>query len=327
MDLLPAAMMWVATVGGMLLSAALSWFALIAVIRLVLGLHTPVTVALLLTRLSAATAERRPWEPVLRGLRPLLPWPWPWRLGQAADQLAAGVDPAAVLANSRLLPTPLRAQAAQALRQGPEVFRLWCTGLVEQPPMNPFVVRQVALIVAELSALLLVMHFLLRVVYPKWEMIALETGMRFTPSMHAASWVYRWEDPLLVVAVLLVVVVVGECAAWAWRRARRHQAARLLLAGTAAGLPEAALGSSAAPHPDPDFAQLAAAAGWSAATPAELARQLARADYRQRRRAAWLPALVSAVLPLLLAVPVGALVIGTMSLLVELIYRIESLPR
>ena len=320
-----ATLMWIVIAGLLLLGGLLCWQALTATLRLCLALHTPGMIALLLERLAAATAARRPWEPELRALRPLLPWPWPWRLQRAAGQLAAGMAPADMLATGRLLPAPLRIQAAHALRQGPEVFQVWCAGLAGLQPVHPLLARQLAFILAEFSVVLLVAHFLIASVFPKWRAITLDLHMAGTPLLDVMDALRAWEGPLLLGAGGLVLLLTALLADQAWRAARRRQAARLLLAGSATRLPEAALGGSTGggTSGSGDFAQLAAAAGLAATTPAELARAIQRDDFRRRRRAAWLPAVSPALLPLLLAIPVGVLVVGVMRMLLQILAQAE----
>ena len=85
-----------------------------------------------------------------------------------------------------------------------------------------------------------------------------------------------------------------------------------------ARLPEAALGA------DTGFAALCATVGWKAATPAELARALARDDLREAQRAAWMPSLLASLAPVVVALPIGALIIGTMQLLISFLTQFEQ---
>lgn len=302
---------------GILLGGLLSWHVLVAVVRLLLAWYTPHAVDLLLERLAEATVARQPWEPVLRGLRLPLPWPWPWRLQHAANQLQAGRSPAEVLAHGRLLPASLRAQAVRALDQGPEIFYQWSLAVRSQMPTSPVLVRQGTFLLAELVAIIVLLHFMIIVIFPQWERIILELGMAQPLMLRGARWFAHYEAPVLLAVMACVIAVAAAALAWSWRQKRRTAAARLLLVGSAARLPEAALGAS------DDFATVCAAAGWRADTPAALARAVIRADIRQQRRAAWLPALFAALGPLLLALPVGALVLGTMQLLITLLNQIE----
>ncbi len=311
--------LFVLTVVGSLLTGLLLWQILVAFVRWFLALHSPAMVALVVERLVIATRARQPWEPVLRGVRLLLPWPWPGRLSQAADQLAAGVDPAQVLVNSRILPAAIRQQAARALGQGPEAFCVWAAGLAARPPVHSLMVRQLAFALAQLFALGALMLFITMFVFPKYSQIFYELGVPLTPMLRYTYAVNQWFVPLLAGAFVVLLVVTGGLTNWAWRRTRRRLAARLLLIGTSARLPESALGASAT-----SFTGLAAAAGWSATTPAELTRALTHAEYREQRRAAWMPAVIAAMMPLVVALPVGALVIGVMHALLNVLYLLVA---
>ena len=90
MDWIPPLIVLVGTFTGVLLGLLVCWQLLVAIMRVVLVAHTTSAVSLLLARLAAAVREGRAWEPVLRGLRLEMAWPWPWRLGRAVERLAAG---------------------------------------------------------------------------------------------------------------------------------------------------------------------------------------------------------------------------------------------
>lgn len=317
-DLIPL-LPFVLTVVGSLLTGLLVWQILVEFVRWFLALHSPATVALVIERLVIATRARQSWEPALRGVLLLLPCPWPQRLSQAADQLAAGVDPAQVLVNSRLLPKAIRRQAASALGQGPDAFCVWAAGLAGRPPVHSLVLRQLAFALAQIIALCGLMFFIAEFIFPKYAQIFYELGVPLTPMLRYMYAVNQWFVPLLVGAFAALLVVTGVVTNWAWRRTRRRLAARLLLIGASARLPESALGASAT-----SFAGLAAAAGWNATTPAELTRKLAHAEFREQRRAAWMPAVIAAVTPLIVAIPVGALVIGIMHALMNVVFQIEA---
>ena len=310
-------LMTVGIIAGTLLGAMLAWHLLVAVVRLLLAWYTPAAVDLLLERLAAATVARRPWEPVLLGLRLTLPWPWPWRLLHATRQLQAGMPPTEVLARGRLLPAVLRAQSAQALAQGPEAFSQWTLAIRSQSSTSHVPVRQGTFLLAEFAAIIAVLQFMIIFIFPMWEKIILEIGMPQPLLLHCARWFAHYEAPVLLGLMACLIALAATALAWNWRHKRRLAAARLLLVGSAARVPEAALGVG------DDFATVCAAAGWRADTPASLARAVIRADIRQQKRAAWLPALFAALGPLLLALPVGALVLGTMQVLITLLNQIE----
>ncbi|MEK7412961.1 MAG: hypothetical protein AAB263_06565, partial [Planctomycetota bacterium] len=278
----------------------------------------PNTVALLLGRLSDATRQQRPWAPVLRGLRLEMPWPWPFRLGKAADGLAAGQDAADVLASSNLLPSSLRTQAAQALRQGPEAFMQWCTAITRGSTTNPLAVRQQAFLLAELAAIIALLHFLNVYIFPSFERMIRELNLTPPPLLVSMRWFAELEVPLLLGVISLVISVIIAVLTRRWQRRRRHAAARLLLIGSQARLPESALGNATA------FPALCNAAGWRATTPAELARELARAEMGEAQRAAWLPSVLAAAAPLLAAIPIGLMIIGVMQMLLSILYQIEA---
>ena len=303
---------------GSLLALLLVWQAAVALIRQAFAAHTPLSVTILLLRLAEATKHHRPWEPVLRGLLLELPWPWPWRLAQAADRLQAGILPAEILVTSRLLPANLRAQAAQALGQGPDVFVHWCMAITRRSHDTQFSVRQGSFLLAELAAVMGMMHFLLICIYPAFEKIMRELNITAPGWTKAVNLLITWEIPGMLMMISLAVGGWMLTLAWRWQRRRHQAAAYLLLAGSSARLPETVLGSAG------DFTALCQAAGWTATTPVELARAVRQAELKESQREAWLPAMVAALAPILAAIPIGALVIGIMHLLLTILYAIET---
>lgn len=319
-DFIPPMLVFAGSAAGILLGVLLSWHVLFATGRLIAGAHAGPAVSLLLARLAAATRAGRDWRGVLIGLRLELPWPWPWRLGHAAERLAAGEAPETVLASADLLPAPLRAQAAQAVRQGPSAFAAWCDSIAEQAAANPLAVRQQVFLVTEGLALAGLFWFLGVFIFPKFTVILADLGIKPPPLLLCADALAAWWFELTCLGMLVWGALWAALSAWRWRRRRRLAAGRLLLAGCAASLPEAALGAPG------DFAACCAAAGWTAADPASLARQVAVAERREAWRAAWLPALLAALAPLLAAIPVGLVVIGIMHLLVSIVMGLEPSP-
>lgn len=305
---------------GVLLGILVSWQALVAIGRLILATHSTSAVSLLLARLSAAVREGRSWEPVLRGLRLEMPWPWPWRLGRAADHVAAGMLPAEVLATSGLLPAGLRAQAAQALHQGPGAFSQWCAAIADRERSNPLAVRQQAFLMAEGAAVVGMLWFLSTFILPKFEWILYDLGLPAPPLLAAYKALLPFAMPLLFAAIVAAMAGWSLVLALRWRRRRRQASARLLLVGSLARLPEAALGQAGG------FAELCAAAGWRAMDPADLARRLAEEERREAMRNAWVPSLVAAFAPIVAAVPIGVVVIGIMQLLLSLLASVEVQP-
>ena len=303
---------------GILLCVLVSWQALVAISRLILATHSTSAVSLLLARLAAAVREGRTWEPVLRGLRLEMPWPWPWRLGRAADRLAAGMLPAEVLATSGLLPAGLRVQAAQALHQGPGAFEQWCAAVADREPVNPLAARQQAFLLAECAAVVAVLWFLTVFILPKFEWILLDFGIQAPPMLAAFSLMLPYAMPLIFTAAVAGMAGWSLVLANRWRRRRRHAAARLLLVGSLARLPEAALGQAGG------FAELCVAAGWRAVDPADLARRLAGEERREALRNAWLPSVIATIAPIIAAVPIGIVVIGIMQLLISLLTSVEA---
>jgi hypothetical protein len=316
-DIISLLMFFASTVGA-LLGLLLAWQALVAIGRLILASHSTAMVSLLLERLSAAMREGRTWGPALRGLRLEMPWPWPWRLGRAADQMEAGMLPAEVLATSSLLPTGLRAQAAQALHQGPGAFAQWCAAIAARERTNPLIIRQQAFLLAEGAAVVGMLCFLSVFILPKFEQIMLDLAIPPPPMLVAWQCLLPLATPLLAAAVAAGMILWSLVLARRWRRRRRQAAARLLLAGSLARLPEAALGAAGG------FTELCAAAGWQATDPAELARRLADEERRDAMRQAWLPSLAAAFAPVVVAVPIGLVVIGIMQILVSLITSVEA---
>ena len=315
-----ALFMVVGSTVGVLLGILVSWQALVAVTRLILATHSTSAVSLLLARLSAAVQDGRTWGPVLRGLRLEMPWPWPWRLGRAADHLEAGMLPAEVLATSSLLPSGLRAQAAQALHQGPGAFAQWCTAIADREQANPLAVRQQAFLLAEGAAVVGMLWFLSTFILPKFEWILRDLGLPAPPLLAAFNSLLPYAIPLLVAAVAAAMTIWSLVLAMRWRRRRRQAAARLLLAGSLARLPEAALGAAGG------FSELCASAGWQATDPADLARRLAVEERSEAMRNAWLPSLVAAFAPVIAAIPIGLVVIGIMQLLLSLLASVEVQP-
>ena len=320
LDLIPPMLVFAGSAAGMLLGALVAWQLVVAVGRLVGGAHTGPAVSLLLARLAAATREGRDWRAVLIGLRLELPWPWPWRLGRAADRLAAGEPPDVVLAEASLLPAPLRAQAAQAVRQGPSAFAAWCESIADQAAVSPLARRQQTFLITEGLILASLFWFLTIFIFPKFTMIISDLGLRPPPLLTITDALASWWIELMGFAILAGAALWVAVSAWRWRCRRRLAAAHLLLVGCAARLPEAALAGEG------DFAARCAAAGWTASDPATLARQVARAETRAGLRAAWLPALLAALAPLLAAIPVGLVVVGIMHLLVSIITGLEPPP-
>lgn len=319
MDHIPTILLIAGSVTGVLLASLLAWQLVAAIGRLVMAVHTSATIDLLLARLAAATRATQPWDPVLRGLRLEMPWPWPWRLGRAAERIAAGQDAAAVLETSSLLPLQLRVQAAQALRQGPDAFTTWCDAIIGRTSQHPLAARQYALLLAECVAMTALIHFLIVFIMPKFEQIFRDIGVPTTALFAVTRWLSDWWSALLLAVSVGITVVWSATLAQRWRTRRRQAAARLLLAGSAARLPEAALGDG------DGFAGLCHAAGWDATTPVELARALARDEDREAMRAAWLPSLLATCTPLAAAVPVAAMAIGIMHMLITLLTQAEAL--
>lgn len=317
LDFIPELLVFTGCTVGVLLGLLVCWQLLLAIVRLVLAAHTTTAVSLLLARLGAAVREGRSWEPVLRGLRLEMPWPWPWRLGRAVESLQAGTPPAEVLAGSGLLPASLRAQAAQALHQGPAAFAQWCDAVADRAPPNPLAVRQQAFLLAECAAVLAVLWFMSTFIFPKFEQILWELGVPPPPLLRICGSLQDYTLPCIVGIVTVAATLWSVGLAAAWRRRRRQAAGRLLLAGSIARLPEAALGGAGG------FAELCAAAGWRAGDPAGLARQLARAETRDALRRAWLPSVLAAVTPLVAAIPVGLMIIGMMQVILRILTSIE----
>lgn len=315
---IPGILLVAGSITGFLLTALLAWQLIAAAGRLILAAHTPATVDLLLARLAAAARAAQAWDAILRGLRLEMPWPWPWRLGQAADRIAAGQDAAEVLETSTLLPRELRAQAAQALRQGPDAFAVWCDAIIGRSAPHPLAARQYALLLAECAAMTVVIQFLTVFVMPKFEQVFRDLGLQPTPLFTMTRWLSDWWSTLLLALVVGIAAIWTAMLARRWRTRRRQAAARLLLAGSDARLPEAALGD------DDGFPGLCRAAGWDAASPAGLARALARDEDREAMRAAWLPSIISTCTPLAAAVPVAAMAIGIMHMLVTLLTQVEA---
>lgn len=328
MNGIPSLLLFVGIAAGNLIAGLLIWHTLIAIVRLTLAWYLPHTIDLLLERLSAATRAREPWEPVLRSLRLCLPWPWPWRLEGSARQLSAGLAPADLLRFGSLLPKVLRTQAGQALSQGPEAFTAWCASVRSEAATSTILVRHVSFLLAELTAVAVVTYFMTVIVFPKFEQILREYSLPAPSFMVYTRWLEHYGMALVIVILLVAVALAAVGLALLWRRKKRHAAACLLLSGCQARLPEAALSTdstapdgSGIPH---SFAELCAASGWQADSPLALTRAVNRAEIRGRRMAAWLPAVFAALGPLLLAIPVGALVLGTMQILITIMYQIET---
>lgn len=317
MQHIPDILLVVGTMAGWLLAMLIAWQMTVAIVRLVLAAHTPEGVALLLDRLSAAVRAGSPLAPALRGLRLQMPWPWPWRLGRATARLEAGEDAAEVLAGSALLPQALRPQAAAALRQGTAAFTAWCTAVAGRPETSPLGVRQFAFLLAEGAAMLGVIHFLATFIFPKFEQIFHDLGVPPTPLFAIAAWFMDWEPLLIGAAVIVTAAVWLGLLTLRWRRRRRLGAARLLLIGADARLPEAVLGGG-------DYARLCAETGWAAAAPEELARAVRRAEDRDALRAAWLPALTATVVPILAALPVALITLGIMHMILAILRHVEA---
>ena len=318
-------LIWAGICAGFLITGLLICHTLMAIVRLALAWHLPPAIDLLLDRLSTAAWARSPWEPVLRGLRLCLPWPWPWRLERAARQVSAGVGPTDLLRHGSLLPKALREQAAQALAQGPDAFAMWCTSVRSGSGASSNLVRQGAFLLAEFTAVALFTYFMIIVVMPKFEMILRELGIQNPPFLTFMTWLghYGWAPAIIIALLALGLAALG--LSLLWRRKRRLAAAYLLLSGSQARLPEAALGTADGRRDiSPTFAELCATKGWQADSPVALMRAVIRAERRRRRLAAWLPAVVAALGPLVLAIPVGAVVLGTMQILITILYQIET---
>ena len=318
MQQIPPLLVLVGSMTGILLGMLIMWQLFVALIRLVLATHSPAAVSLLLTRLAAAVREGAAWEPVLRSLRLELPWPWPWRLKRAATWIAEGVPPAEVLGNSGLLPACLRDQAAQALRQGQTAFVQWCAAVAEHRPGNALAVRQQAFLLAECVAIAWVMWFLATFILPKFEFILRDLQVQAPPLLALMIAVVPYTAYAIWVVICVAIGVWSVVATLAWRRRRRFAAARLILVGSVARLPESALGSA------DGFAAVCAAAGWRAHTPAELSRQLASAVERDALRGAWMPAVFASLAPVIAAIPIAAVVIGIMQVLTTILTSVEA---
>ena len=292
-----------------------------ATVRLLLGLRLPGEYGLVFHRLAEATRYQQPWPEVLMGLRLLLPWPWPYRLRRAAEQLSSGTAPENVLAESSLLPRSLRAQAAQALRQGPATFIAWCESLDATSQRQSRWSQNALIMGIEFLVSLLIIHFMMGAIFPKFLMIYSELGVQATLSqVQFLREMTTWEAPILGGLALVLIFGALFVHHLCWRNARRLQAGHLILRGTEAGVPEAALGTG------DGFTAICQTAGWLATTPRELARAVRRAEWNLARRAAWLPAVVAALFPVVLAIPVGAMVIGIMRLLILLVYQVGDTP-
>ena len=291
-------------------------------IRLVFGLRTPGEYGLIFNRLAEATRKNRPWSEVLLRMRLVMPWPWPWRLKRIAEQIYEGTPPEHILAESTILPRMLRRQAVQALAMGPQSFAVWCEHMDASSRRQTRWSQHVIVAIFELLACLAVIHFIVMIIVSKFiQMIAeIETSIRFQNEIHFVKDLARWETPMLAIFAVTIIAASLGFGWFRWRSARRLQAGHLILRGTDAGLPEAALGTG------DGFAAICRSAGWLATTPRELARAIQRAEWKLARRAAWLPAVVAALFPVVLAIPVGAMVIGIMRLLILLVYQVGDTP-
>lgn len=310
------------SVTGGLLAGLLLWHIFSAMIRLILTLHTLQSLGLVLSGLAQSTRTRQSWEPMLRGLCLQLPWPWPWRLRNAANQLSQGVDAASVLESSALLPESLRSQASQALRSSPAAFCTWCDGIAAHRSSSQLVVRHVTFMLSQGMASVAIIYFIAVVIMPKFEQMFLELGIQNSRLFSLIEWFVQWKILFLITLFWVVVATVGISAKWSWRQRRQMMAGRLLVIGSAARMSEADLGTVA--QQGMNFSELAAASGWKATSPKQLARVVVHQEFRQRQRATWLPAMCAAVSPIILAIPVGALVIGIMNLLITLMWHVEA---
>lgn len=317
-DFIPPIIVLAASGTGFVILGLLVWQMIRAIGRSSCPMPTPASVTLLLDRLAAATRAGQPWEPALLGLRVYMHSPWSKRLTRAAELLANGDPPDLVLASSSLLPRSLRAQAAQALRQGPDAFALWCDSVRDRVSPSPLVVRQQAFLVTEALALGLALWFLVTYVFPKFSYLVLDLGVPLPPLLKAHATIDKLWMPALMGVALLAMAGWTLVVAIIWRRRRRLAAARLLLFGAAARLPEAALGTAG------DFPALCRAAGWRADDPTQLARAVARAEVRDAVRAAWLPSLLASAAPFVAAIPVGLVVIGLFQLLISILTGLEA---
>ena len=310
---------------GILIAGLLMWHMLMAIVRLVLAWYLPQVIDLLLERLAAAVRARAPWDPVLRSLRLCLPWPWPLRLERAASQLGAGLSPADLLRSGSLLPKALRAQAAQALSQGPEAFAIWCTSVRSRAGQSGKLVQQSSTLLAEIAAVGVVTYFMTVVIFPRFEQVMRELHVPNPPLLMVATWLRHYGWVVVGVVLITAIALAAFALALMWQRKRRLAAAYLLLNGSQARLPEAALRSGGSDFGSPHtFADICTANGWLADSPLTLTRAVQRAELRRKRLAAWLPAVIAAVVPLVIAIPVGALVLGTMQMLLSILYQIET---
>lgn len=310
----------IAMLSILLLGGLVCWNALVALIRLIVTLHSRAVLAWVVERLAAAVRQRRPWSKELRGMCLLLPWPW--RLRNAAEQLDQGDEPAYVLETSSLLPKVLRMQAGSALRSSPEHFARWCDGLKAQPAIQAVAIRQLTFFIAQGVIMLAICGFIVVHIVPKIENILWQMGLPKARVFFVFEWMWQWKYLFLIIVFWLVTLGVWLISAWQWRSTQRLTAGRLLVIGSLARIPEAALASHV--QPGTSFSAVAAAAQWTAATPEDLARKVAHAEFRARKKAAWLPALGVALAPIVLALPVGALVIAIMQVLISVVTQLEA---
>lgn len=308
---------------GCLVGLAMAWNLTEALFRLATLRHPSGSVAAVLTRLATATRARQPWAPALAGLAPLLPWPYPWRVARSCRLLHAGDDPGEVLANSPLLPRPLRAQARKALRLGPDAFITWCESSIEQTRTNVNAIGFLLPMVVTALGVGLLAWFVSVFIVPKYQWIYLNLGLTATPWLKAVLWSREHVSALVAGAVVFAIAAAIWLHARSWRAAARRQQAGLILAATQAGAPEAALPGASTGQ---DFAGICRDAGWTANDPEELARAVRMEDDRRRTRQAWLPAALAAIAPVLLGLPVAALAIAIFGTLIHLVESLGGQP-
>lgn len=258
--------------------------------------------------------------------------PWCWRLARAGRSMSGGstICLADALAAERLLPRDVAAIGRVAYSLGPVAEERWLADLAAdggEPRMAPLI--GYALATAAIVAA--IVSFIAVFILPKWEAIMRDLSVPVDQSMQLS------ESGLvgLGIAVLLGILFVAAWAWWWWRwRTVRHAVVGgLLAAATAAGAAEAEIAAALAPRlPSAgarrveaagaagDWPGLCAAVGWRVKNHEDLNRALAAFE----RRRAWMATMVAAcariMVPLILAVPVFAVVHMIFGNLMRILY-------
>lgn len=241
------------------------------------------------------------------------------RLRLFSHHLAEGASPQQAIQRARLLPAPQRrliGHLARAdIRLLARLLKRYAAGIDRDGGISPALAA--AGILAPIACAMLA--WLAIVIIPKFEQIFIELAIEL-PTL--STWVIAVTNTLLRLGALswlvvffavLALLALPRACAWWWHGwqplGRSIERAKVLLDGTALGLPEAALGQLIAHRPPAlcwrDYCK---ALGFAAGTPEELSSEIRLQEQRLNLRIVLLRAVASIMLWMLLAAIIGLII-------------------